>query len=342
MKIANKEISLSNKPFIIAEIGNNHDKKLSQALDLIKAAGTTGVDAVKFQTYEADKLVQEKHPLYDFFKEFALPKEWHQDLKDATEVEGMVFLSSPFDIESAEFLAEMGMAAFKIASSDLTNLPLIRKCASFKRPLLLSTGMANVREAGTAIEAVRMQGCNHNAIMHCVSVYPTPSEQSQLDAICEFKRLFDVPIGFSDHSLSTILPAVSIGLGARIIEKHFTLDRNIDGPDHKVALEPDEFKAMVDACHEAFSSFNFKGKMITETLKNVRRQSLRGIYAGKSLKKGEIIKESDLVLLRPQGELPLTQLPLVIGKPLLHNLEKGEEVTKDATGIADAKETIDS
>lgn len=325
-------ISADSKPYIIAEIGNNHDGKLKQALTLIQEAARAGADAVKFQTYNAESLVTRDHELYPFFSRFQLPLEWHPELKKCAGNNGMAFLSTPFDRKSADFLNKLGVPAFKISSSDLTNHQLISHCANFGKPLLISTGMGTVYEAGGAIEAAHMQGCYQVAILHCVSLYPTAIEDSQIHAISEFQRLFQIPVGFSDHSLSSTLPVVAITLGARIIEKHFTLSRQLEGPDHAVALEPDEFKMMTQACNETFKSLRNSGKTITDQLSKVRTASLRGLYAARDLAKGSVIQEEDIIPLRPSTEFSLEDLPEIVGKSTLADIPQGSPFLRNNLG----------
>ena len=326
------QVSDATEPFIIAEIGNNHDGKLDQALALIREAAASGADAVKFQTYNPEKLVTKEHELHEFFSQFRLPLEWHEELKGAAEQEGMQFLSTPFDRWSADFLQELDVPAFKISSSDLTNLQLIKHCAQFGKPLLISTGMGTILEAGSAIEAAHIQGCYEVAILHCVSLYPTAIEDCQINAIPEFQRLFQIPIGFSDHSLSPTLPAVAVTLGARVIEKHFTLSRKLKGPDHAVALEPHEFKIMAQACKETVTSLRNSGKVITDDLSRVRRASMRGLYASRNIPAGSVITEDDIVPLRPATELSLKNIPEIVGKKATIEIPKGAPFLRNNLG----------
>jgi sialic acid synthase SpsE len=326
------QVSDTSEPFIIAEIGNNHDGKLEQAIELINEAAQAGADAVKFQTYNPEKLVTPEHELHGFFSQFQLPLEWHGKLKEIALEAGVQFLSTPFDRWSADFLQKLDVPAFKISSSDLTNLQLIRHCAEFGKPMLISTGMGTIYEAGGAIEAAHMKGCYDIAILHCVSLYPTAVEDSQINAIPEFQRLFQIPVGFSDHSLSPTLPAVAVALGARVIEKHFTLSRDMKGPDHAVALEPHEFKIMSQACKESAKSLRNSGKMITDDLSKVRKASMRGLYATRDLPAGTVISEADIVPLRPATELSLKDVPEIVGKKTTTNIPKGSPFLRTNLG----------
>lgn len=329
LDIAGRSIAPLALPLIIAEIGNNHDGSMEQALRLIEAAAGAGADAVKFQTYTADSLVRPDHELRDFFARFQLPRQWHEQLQSAAHDRGMLFLSTPFDLEAVEFLDSLGVPAFKIASSDLTNLPLIRRCADTGKPLLISTGMGTLEETGTAVEAARMKDNHHLALMHCVSIYPTPIEATQIDAIHEMGRLFDLPIGFSDHSLSTTLPTAAVALGARIIEKHFTLSRSLPGPDHAVALEPAEFALMARGCREVVTSFAASaGKQLTPAIERVRSASLRGLYARVDIPAGTVLADEHFIPLRPAAELTISDLPDVLGRTTLQAIPRGEAISR--------------
>jgi sialic acid synthase SpsE len=329
LKIESREIAIDTLPFIIAEIGNNHDGNKKQALELIDAAAKAGADAVKFQTYDPDELVHPDHELYEFFSSYRLPHEWHEELKKRAESHGMVFLSTPFDRQSAVFLNSLGIAAFKISSSDLTNLSLIRKCAEFGKPLLISTGMGSLKEAGIAIEAAHMKDNYQLAVLHCVSVYPTPIGKCQLNSIVEFRRLFDIVTGFSDHSLSPTLPVAAVALGARIVEKHFTLSRKLKGPDHAVALEPGEFSLMAQGCREVCIALAKPGKIVTTELKKVRSASLRGIYARNDLHAGDTVTPDMLIFIRPAAVLTEADLPALLGKAIKHDITRLTAITLD-------------
>ena len=324
LKIADFEIGENTPPFIIAEIGNNHDGDRTQALRLIAAAAKSGADAVKFQTYTPELLVRPEHELYEFFSRFALPREWHKDLQTEAAAQGIVFLSTPFDLESADFLVSLGVPALKIASSDLTNLELVRHCASSGLPLLLSTGMAVHEEIRAAVDAAGESGNERLALLHCVSVYPTPPEKTDLLTVSELRGKFDLTVCFSDHSLSTTLPAAAVALGARIIEKHFTLSRDLPGPDHSVALEPNEFARMAMGCREVAAALGTVRKQITPELRTVRDASLRGLYAAREIPEGQVLKREMVSLLRPASSMRAADLPAILGKIALKNIAAGE------------------
>ncbi len=337
LEIADRTLAAGLPPLIVAEVGSNHDGSLERALELIAAAAAAGADAVKFQTYAAERLVRPGHELHRFFAEYALPREWHERLRDAAAAAGLLFLSTPFDPRAADFLAALGVPALKIASADLTNLPLLRRCASHGLPLLLSTGMASTEEVERAVAEARAAGCRGLALLHCVSLYPTPPEKTELSAIPALAERFGLPVGFSDHSLSATLPAAAVALGACLVEKHFTLSRSLPGPDHAVALEPDQFAAMAAACREtaaALGAAEETPKRITPELEEVRRASLRGLYAAADIPAGRILEEGMVALLRPAGRLGVDELPRLLDRPATRDIRFGEELMPDMFGGA--------
>jgi N,N'-diacetyllegionaminate synthase len=332
LQIGDFKIAEDAPPFIIAEIGNNHDGDLVQAFRMIAAAAACGADAVKFQTYSADQLVRPEHELHGFFSRFALPSEWHGLLMDRAKAEGVIFLSTPFDAGAADFLVSLGVPALKVASSDLTNTHLLRHCAGKGLPLLLSTGMAGLDEVEQAVRAAEEAGCRQLAVLHCVSIYPTPPEKTNLSAVAELRKRFKCIIGFSDHSLSPAIPAAAVALGARIIEKHFTVSRSLKGPDHAVALEPDEFALMAESCREVATALGDGSKRITPELEEVRRASLRGLYAAVGIKKGQRLRREMVSLLRPAGPLTASDLPSLLDQPALADIEPGAPLQPEMFG----------
>lgn len=329
LEIGGFRVADSEPPLIIAEIGNNHDGDLDQARRLVAAAAEAGADAVKFQTYDPDRLVRPGHQLYDFFKRYLLPRDWHVILKNEAVAAGMLFLSTPFDPDAADFLVSLGVPALKIASSDLTNLPLVRRCASHGLPLLISSGMGTYNEIEAALEAARGEGCDRLAVLHCVSLYPTPPNKVALRVIPELRRRLRLQVGFSDHSLSPALPVAAVALGARIVEKHFTLDRALPGPDHSVALEPDQFALMARGCRDTVVALGEGEKRLTDELHEVRNNSQRGLYAAADIPAGAELGPEMTALLRPAAELSAADLPTILGKRAARDIKAGEPLTAD-------------
>ncbi len=329
-EIAGHRIADDSPPLVIAEIGNNHDGSLEQAQRMIAAAAEAGADAVKFQTYDPDRLVRPGHQLYSFFRRYLLPREWHATLRDEAESNGLIFLSTPFDPDAADFLVSLGVPALKIASSDLTNLPLVRRCAGHGLPLLLSSGMGTFAEIERALTVAGDMGCDELAVLHCISLYPTPPDKTELRAVPALKERFGIPAGFSDHSLSAALPVAAVALGARIVEKHFTLDNSLSGPDHAVALEPDQFKLMADGCREVAAALGSGEKVITKELDEVRNGSLRGLYAAENVPAGTELTVDMVALLRPAAELTAGDLPKVLGRVAVKEVKKGEPISLES------------
>ena len=252
IKIGNKSVGEGEPTFIIAEAGSNHDGKLEQAKKLIDIAAESGADAVKFQTFKADKLFNKvkNKEIVDKLEILEVHKDWYEELLYYTDKKGLIFLSSAFDEDSADLLDSFGIAAYKVASYELTHLPLLEYIAKKNKPMILSTGMANESEVKEAVECIYSAGNRQVIILHCVSQYPAEPENVNLKSLLALKRIFDCPIGFSDHTETIYAPIAAVALGATVIEKHFTLDKSLPGPDHAYALEPDELKQMVTGIRE--------------------------------------------------------------------------------------------
>ncbi len=254
----------TDKVFVIAEAGVNHNGSLDLARQLVAAAKETGADAVKFQTFRAEALVvhgaqkaayqrrttDAEESQFDMLRRLELDAHAHADLMAYCRQVGIAFLSSPFDESSADMLDAMGVERFKLGSGELTNLPLLGHVARKGKPLIMSTGMATLGEVETALATFREHGGTDVTLLHCVTEYPCPTEQVNLRAMLTLRAAFDVPVGYSDHTEGINIPIAAAAIGARIIEKHFTLDRRMEGPDHKASLEPGEFARMVHAIRE--------------------------------------------------------------------------------------------
>lgn len=249
-----------NKVFIIAEAGVNHNGSIELAKQLIEKGAEAGVDAVKFQSFKASKLVtvnaekadyqiantgNNDENQYDMIKKLELDYDKHQELMDYAISKNVMFLSSAFDLESIDLLVDLDLSVFKIPSGEITNLPYLRKIALTKKPVILSTGMATLGEIEEALEVLKNNGTTDVTILHCNTEYPTPMSDVNLTAMNTMKDAFKVKVGYSDHTLGIEVPIAAVALGAVVIEKHFTLDKTMEGPDHKASLEPDELKQMV-------------------------------------------------------------------------------------------------
>jgi len=247
--IGEKEIGEGKPTFIIAEAGINHGGDLEIAKKLIEAAAKSGADAVKFQTYITEKRVKKESPIFNLLKECELNEKDHEELFSFAEKKNIIFFSTPFDEESVELLVNLGVPLLKIASFDIVNQKLLRKVATQNIPIIISRGMADNNEINRALNIFNQYNATY-ALLHCVSAYPLGDDDANLNIIKTLKKEYDCPIGYSDHTLGIKVPVLSVAVGATLIEKHFTLDKNLDGPDHKLSANPDEFNEMVTQIRE--------------------------------------------------------------------------------------------
>ncbi len=316
VKIGDRPVGESEPIFIIAEVGSNHDGKLEQAKQLTAAAKKCGADAVKFQSFTADKLASPKYEkIYQALQKVELPLEWHEELAKFAESRDIIFMSTPFDEESASLLNNLGVPAFKIASGDITNYPLLRHVASFKKPLLLSTGMATLSEVEGAVNVIRITGNNDIILLHCVSNYPPRIEDINVKAMVTMNRTFNLPVGYSDHSLGLVAPLAAVAMGACVIEKHITISRTLPGPDHPHAMEVDELGEMVRQIRNLELALGSGIKEPVEAEIPERGWARRGIYAATDISKGAKIRRDMLKILRPcLSTLEPKYIDLVVGR----------------------------
>ncbi|WP_448546858.1 N-acetylneuraminate synthase family protein [Thalassotalea fusca] len=310
IRIANKTLGEGSPAYIIAEVGSNHNQDYALALKHIDAAAEAGVDAVKFQTFKADKHVSKfsEMPKYlkgydsvhDLIKTLELERDWQKPLKEYAESQGLDFFSSPCDYEAVDSLEKVGVPAHKIASFDLPDLELVRYIAKTGKPVLLSTGMADWMEIQRAVDVCREEGNEQIVLFQCTSLYPAPSNLSNLRSMERMRDMFDVVVGYSDHTLGDLIPVSSVAMGASIIEKHFTLDRTLPGPDHSFAMEPDEMKVMVDKIREVESAIGGgekKGPRAEE--QDMYLKARRSLHVNQDIKVGDVITEEMLIIKRP-------------------------------------------
>lgn len=336
---------MKQKVLIIAEAGVNHNGNFDTAKQLIDAASFAGADYVKFQTFNADKLVSKSaakakyqvkntnendRSQYTMLKKLEMPVQWHYDLKEYAEEKGIGFLSTGFDEESIDFLEKLNIPLYKIPSGEITNKPYLEHVARKGKSVILSTGMADMDEISAAIELMCLQGITKSNIivLHCNTEYPTPMADVNLLAMNAIKNQFDVTIGYSDHTLGIEVPIAAVALGARVIEKHFTLDRNMPGPDHLASLEPDELKAMVAAIRNielAISGNGEKEPSLSE-LKN-KAITRKSIHLKNKIDAGHIITLDDLEMKRPGDGLSPMNLDAVIGRKVKTELPKEYKLT---------------
>ena len=324
MKIGKREVGDSQPCFVIAEIGSNHNQSLDLAFEHIDAAADAGVDAVKFQTFRAAQHYSKLAPgfsylddrnTYALIESLELNREWHVALKARAESKGVEFFSSPCDIEAINDLARLNVCAYKVASFDLTDVRLIREMAIKNKPVILSTGMADLADVQAGVNACRDAGNNNIALLQCTSLYPAPVNLSNLAAMQVMRNGFGVLTGYSDHTLGDHVSLAAISLGACMLEKHFTLNRNLPGPDHIFAMEPHEFKEMMRKIRDTEAA-------IGDGIKNGPRpderelfeKGRRSLHAARTIRSGEQISEKDLVTKRPGLGISPRLLDQVVGR----------------------------
>ncbi|UCH71942.1 MAG: N-acetylneuraminate synthase [Thermoplasmatales archaeon] len=337
VKIGNKKIGTGNPTYIIAEIGSNHNKNKKIAKKMIDEASEAGVDAVKFQTFKAEKLYSKKAPKFskdtilpfDLIKSIELPREWHKELLEYAEAKGLQFLSSPFDYEAVDELDKIGVPAFKIASFEIVDLELLKYIAKKKKPILLSTGMANIEEIEEALEIIRKQGNNNIILLQCSSMYPAPVDILNLNAMDTMSKIFKIPIGYSDHTIGIHIPVAAVAKGATVIEKHFTLDRTMKGPDHHFAIEPSELKQMVSYIRDVEKAQGTGVKKVSKKEQEMFEKARRSIHAFKDIPKGTIITREMLIVKRPGYGIKPKFIDKLVGKKSKRNIKKEEWITWD-------------
>jgi pseudaminic acid synthase len=338
VRIGDRAVGDGAPVYVIAEAGSNHDRDLGQAKRLIDVAAEAGADAVKFQTFRSDAIVAEVptrakyldgilpdgESMSELFRKLELPREWHAGLKTHAEGAGLDFLSTPFDLEAVELLDSLGVVAYKIASYELWHLPLLREVARRGKPMICSTGMANLRDVQEAVDTVRDAGNDQLILLHCVVNYPPPFNQLNLRAIDTLRAAFDVPVGYSDHTPGWTAPVVATALGAAVIEKHFTLSRDLPGPDHRFALEPDELRSMVQAIRDAEASLGSGVKRMAEAEADLYVTARRSLFAARPIEAGEVLGEDAVAVLRPGTGLEVRELPAVLGRTAKRRIERHE------------------
>ncbi|MEG8947854.1 pseudaminic acid synthase [Rosettibacter firmus] len=337
------KINLNEKVFIIAELSANHNQKFEIAVESIKAIKDCGADAVKLQTYTPDTItidcnneyfqikqgtIWDGITLYELYKKAYTPWEWQPKLKEVAEDLGLIFFSTPFDKSAVDFLEELNVPCYKIASFEIVDIPLIEYVASKGKPVIISTGIATENEIQEAVDACKKMNNNQIALLKCTSEYPTPIEDSNLNTITLLKEKFQTIVGLSDHTQGIIAPVTSIALGARIIEKHFILDRNLGGPDASFSLETHEFKQMVEQIRLAEKALGKATLELSDKLIKSRTFA-RSLFAVKDINAGELFTEDNIKSIRPAYGLPPKYLKDIIGKKAKVNIKKGTPLNWD-------------
>lgn len=333
MKVSEQSIGSDKQTYIIAEAGSNHDGDLEQAKRLVDIAANSGADAVKFQTFRADTMYasqnQSNNDVVDSIVEAEMPYDWIPDLSEYCATQGIHFLSSPFDRESVDRL-EPYVPAFKIASSMLSHYPLLRYIAKTDKPVILSTGAHEQEEIQEAVNVLQDSGVKDLGVLHCVSAYPTPLDQINVSAVRKLGEIFDVPVGFSDHTLEpTIAPTAAVSHGATVVEKHFTIDSTLDGMDHSHSIEPDELSEMVDAIRATERAQGDGAVGVQKIEQDWRENATRSIQAVRTINEGEKISKGSVDILRSgdntQGIHP-RYYDRVIGTTVTEPMEPGDGI----------------
>lgn len=338
--IENRLIGSNLSPYIIAELSANHNGSLQRALETIDEAKKCGADAIKLQTYTADTMtidcdkpefmirggLWDGYKMYDLYKWAQTPYEWHKPLFDHARKIGITCFSTPFDETAVDLLESLNTPAYKIASFELVDLPLIQYVAKTGKPMIMSTGMASLTEIEEAITAARSAGCQELALLHCISGYPTPIEQANLRQIQELEKRFGVPVGLSDHTLGTTASVVAVALGACIIEKHFTLSRSDKGPDSEFSLEPSEFKTLCEDSKSVWKALGERG-FYRQKIEQGNKVFRRSLFVVKDMEPGEVFTRENIRSIRPGHGLPAKEIDRILGRKAVTKIERGTPLT---------------
>jgi pseudaminic acid synthase len=344
IKIENRIIGKEHKPFIIAEMSGNHNQSLERALQIVDAAVDSGADAIKLQTYTADTLtidyteneffisdnnsLWKGRSLYDLYQEAYTPWEWHKPIFDHAKKRGIIPFSTPFDETSVDFLEELDVPVYKIASFENNHLPLLKKVAQTRKPVIMSVGVSNRTIMEEAVQTLRDNGCKDIILLKCTSTYPATPKNTNLMTIPHLAELFGCQVGLSDHTMGVGVSVASIALGARVIEKHFCLSRAEGGVDSSFSLEPSEFKMLTTECERAFEGL---GKVhygiLEEEQKSLNYK--RSIYVVKDIEAGEVLTSENIRIIRPGLGLQPKYFDIVLGKTAKQKLKRGQPLTFD-------------
>lgn len=339
IRINDREIGLGQPVYIVAEAGINHNGDMELAKRMIDVAKETGADAIKFQAFKTEELLSKKYleiphhrgkeDLFDLVKSTELSQGDFEEISKHAKKRKITFFSSALDKESADFLLKLNVPIMKIASCDLTNIPLISYIAKLALPIILSTGMASLGEIEEALNT--MHSCNNEKVilLHCVSSYPAPIEEVNLRVINTLSQIFQVPVGFSDHTHSLSVPIVAVALGARVIEKHLTLDKKMPGPDHKASADPEEFGRIVEGIREVELALGSFTKKPTQSEEKIKKAMRRSIVARKKIRAGTKLTEEMLSIKRPGTGIPPNFLEGLLGKTAKRDIPEDEVIKWD-------------
>jgi N-acetylneuraminate synthase len=336
--IGNRKIGSTEKPFIIAEMSGNHNQSLDRALEIVEAAAKAGAHGLKIQTYTPDTMTldlneREFHindpdslwagkSLYELYDEAYTPWEWHKPIFDRARLLGIIPFSTPFDDTAVDFLENLNVPCYKIASFENTDLPLIRRVAATGKPLIISTGMATIAELDETVRAARESGCRDLVLLKCTSTYPTTADNTNIMTIPHMRELFDCEVGLSDHTMGVGVSVASIALGATVIEKHFTLNRANGGVDSAFSMEPAEMAQLVTETEQAWQAL---GKITYGTTQSEEKSRIfrRSLYITKDLKAGDVLTRENVRAIRPGHGLAPKYFDIILGKKVVKDIKKG-------------------
>ena len=342
-EIAGRTIGINSPTYVIAEMSANHGHRFETAVQVLQAAKEAGADAIKLQTYTADTITMKDdseyfqirsgsmwdgRTLYDLYSEAYMPWEWQPKLKQIADELDIHLFSSPFDKTAVNFLEEMDVPAYKIASFEIVDIPLIRHVARAGKPIIMSTGMATLAEIDEAVQAIRGEGNDQIALLKCTSAYPAPAEEMNLQTIPHLSEAFSVPVGLSDHTLGIAVPVTAVALGAAIVEKHLTLSRDVPGPDSAFSLEPHELREMIAAIRTAEKAIGTVQYEATEK-ERANRIFRRSLFVVQDISAGETFTRENVRSIRPGHGLHPRFSSIVLGKQAAHNINSGTPLTWD-------------
>jgi pseudaminic acid synthase len=348
LTIGNRQIGVGQPVYVVAELSANHNQDFDQAVRLIEAAKECGADAVKVQTYTPDTItirsdreffqirggtLWDGRTLYELYGEACTPWDWQPKLKQVADDLGIHFFSSAFDSTAVDFLESMGVPAYKLASCELIDIPLLQRISRTGKPLIISTGMATIEEIEEAVVTARKERAGQIALLRCTSAYPALPGEMNLRTIPELIRRFKVPVGLSDHTMDIAVPVAAVALGACIIEKHFTLSRSLKGPDSAFSLEPAEFKSMVDAARVAEKSLGEIHFGLTDSERS-SRVFRRSLFVVQDVRQGQTFSAENVRSIRPGHGLHTRHLPQIVGKRASRDIEKGTPLNWDLVAEA--------
>ncbi|MBP3416582.1 MAG: N-acetylneuraminate synthase family protein [Spirochaetaceae bacterium] len=344
IKIGQKTIGINHPTYVIAEIGANFDGSIEKAKTLIDAAKECGADCAKFQTFTAEKIVSDAgfkkmtlhgvhgswgRSVYDVFKDVEFPHEWHKEIADYCAKIGIDFSTSPYDKEAVDLCCQLDVPFIKIGSGDITWLSMLEYIAKKGKPMMLATGDATLSEIDDAVRTILSTGNNQLILMQCITNYPSKIESANIRTIEAYQKMYNILTGYSDHAPGPVVALGAITLGARVIEKHFTLDKNDKGPDHPHSMNPTEFKFMVKSIRELELALGTSHKQVVEEEKETVFVQRRGLCARNSISTNSILKATDIDVLRPALGIPPKFEHVIVGKRVNKNIEKGEPIYWD-------------